>query len=92
MTFPLFSVYRRPELAPKISHPGGQAQPLWEFEAQVVQQDGLGLVRPHHATQPDGPPVGGRAHDVGALDAAQLLQDGGRPVAQAGLCHPASAF
>src|SRR6516165_6643913 len=48
----------------------------------MIQQYRLGLVWTHHATQADRPSIGCRRHDIGALDASQLLQHCRRAISQ----------
>ena len=72
------------KLALHSGHATRQTQPLRQRQAEVLQQDRLGLVGAHHAAQADGAAVGRWRHDVGALDARQLFQQRRRTVAQAG--------
>src|SRR5262245_1212900 len=89
MVFPVISTGRPQQLALHFAQAARQPQTLRQFQSQVIQHYRLGLVRAHHATQAYPPPVRGRRHHVGALDAAQLFQHRHRAVAQSGPCPPA---
>ena len=59
------------------------AESLGEVQPQAIQQGCLSRLRAHHAPQAQFAAVGGGHDDVGALDAAEFLQDRPWAVAQA---------
>ena len=77
------------KLALHLAHSAKRAEALGEFQAEAIEQSGLGLIRTHNTPDLQCPAVASGKSHVGAVDPGELLHECGNTASESRSLGPA---